>query len=112
MKLNYVGEPSDANERRAIIQVLELAFSNLSTSDELAQWLGKYSAWCLREIRDQPQFHKIMDKISHYILPYVLPATERPTNAEFPLLDLMAQKAEARLSPGAIGAKRRRPCKY
>jgi len=82
-QLKIVGKPRNLDSQ-AVIQLLDLAFSNLMGEDDLLDWLGKYAAWCLGELRQQPDFHHIASKLAPSIVRYAEPRSSAPWNSEFP----------------------------
>ncbi|PGH12683.1 hypothetical protein AJ80_06626 [Polytolypa hystricis UAMH7299] len=66
------------NDSRTLIQVLDLALSNLPAGNSLLEWLGKYAAWRLSYLRRCTDFHDRSGSLAPFLIKYVQPSPPPP----------------------------------
>ena len=72
-KLRNWGQVSDLSRLTSIIELLDLMSTNLPSDDEMLDFLGKYSAYNLMNLRQQQCFNDVTGELGPHILRYVNP---------------------------------------
>ena len=77
-ELETMGRPKRQTLAQLIIKLLDLAASNLHPQDALLDLLGKYSAWCIKDLRSHPAFEDVVPKMAMALVKYLRPRRESP----------------------------------
>ena len=72
-KLRTWGQVNDLPHMTSVIELLDLMSSNLTSDDKMLDFLGKYSAYNLMNLRQQQYFNEVAGSLSAQILRYVIP---------------------------------------
>ncbi|EEP81915.1 predicted protein [Uncinocarpus reesii 1704] len=81
-ELKSIQRPDNMDAQLAVIQMLDLAFTKLPVNDGLTQWFGMYTAWCLEELRVQPQFHDIVSNLASPMVRHVQQSSKEPWDSQ------------------------------
>ena len=76
--LELIGRPRRASRALLVIKLLDLASSNLHPQDPLLDFLGRYSAWCIKDLRAQPLFQDVVPKMALALVTHLRPLRESP----------------------------------
>lgn len=70
--------PNTLDYLTAIIRMLDTTFSSLHQDDKLLDWLGRYAAWLIEDLKSHPEFHAVLPKLAYSIIRHMSPARLPP----------------------------------
>ncbi|KAK6813265.1 hypothetical protein RU639_010944 [Aspergillus parasiticus] len=82
--IEVMNKPHTADDRRGVISLLRLAYTKIpanKSSAELQEWLARYAAYSLKELRGQPSFNDVLElspDLASKILSRLNPANSPP----------------------------------
>jgi hypothetical protein len=79
-------KPDTLDYQLAVIELLDTAFKNLHRDDRLLDYLGRYAAWSIDELRKQSSFYGVLPRAAPSIIQHVSPGNEPPWNTPEPRL--------------------------
>ena len=77
-ELERIGKPRGQDRAQLVIKLLDLAASNLHPQDSSLDMLGKYSAWCIKDLRSHPAFEDVAPKMAMALVKHLRPRRESP----------------------------------
>ena len=78
VKLRPWGQPSDSTRLASVVDLLDFAFGNLHPDDQLLDFLGKYAAKNITNLRKQKAFNDAIWGMGSSIIQYVQPWSGDP----------------------------------
>ncbi len=70
-RLKLLNNATKVEEQLALIQMLDLLFSNVHPDDDFLDWLAKYALWAIKYLRLQPSFEDVMPKMAATMLKHI-----------------------------------------
>ena len=78
VSIGLIGRPEGLIAQTAVVGLLQMAFNDLPSSDDLLLWLGQYCAWCVGQLRQLKSFENLMYLVGPAMLPYLNAASSAP----------------------------------
>ena len=79
-KLEKMNKPSDVKELTLVVDLFDFIFSNVHADDPLLDFLGKYAAYNIVNLKQQQYFNDVVGKMGPAICKYLQPCNDDPFN--------------------------------